>query len=83
MKITEHQSLEKIFELEENQRLGRTLLTFYYNNQPLGSLLLNPTEDKEIIEDVKSTITRWNSLKSEKLKKSIARQDERKSSRDD
>jgi hypothetical protein len=42
---------KEVYSIIESQRIGLTLYTFYKEDRPLGSLLLDPVEDKILITE--------------------------------
>jgi hypothetical protein len=72
-----------IYSYVQNQRMGLLLFTFYKEDSPIGSLLLDPIEDKLIIESLDGTLRQWNlQTKQQRDKEERIRRDVRTRNKD-
>lgn len=65
---------QDLLSIEERGRMGLTLLSIYKGTQPLGSLLLDPIEDKYIIDEIYAAIKRCESSRKQEAARARARQ---------
>jgi hypothetical protein len=76
------EEVKELISLDERTRVGSLLMTLHKDSRPLGSLLLDPGEDKIIIDEFREFAKRLNRAFDEaRRKEENSRRDVRKSRR--